>query len=116
MLAKLPNNPTLRSNITSAMRELFGQSATSMLPLLQIYPESKCVCELFGVDIMIREDKSIVVLEVNSRPGIDGGEKHMCELRDELYLTVMKTAGVDVFGEGAFSAKFNATPNQHVLL
>jgi Tubulin-tyrosine ligase family len=116
MLAKLPNSPTLRSNIAGAMRELFGQSATSMLPLLQIYPESKCVCELFGVDIMIREDQSIVVLEVNSRPGIDGDASHMLELRDELYFTFMKTAGVDVFGKGAFSAEFNAAPDQHVLL
>ena len=115
-LEELPGAKTLRENTVAAMRELFGGTPDNLLRHFRLYPESPAACELFGADVMYREDQSVVVLEVNARPGLDDQQPYEIDLRDELFSALMRTAGVDVFGRGPFSPALFKYPQKYILL
>ncbi len=69
-----------------------------LLPLLKQYPEAENSYDVFGVDIMFRDDKTPVIIEINSTPGLNGADDPRRYINDEIADGIFATAFADVFG------------------
>jgi hypothetical protein len=78
---------------------LFKEAIPPLLPLLKLYPESENAYDIFGVDVMYREDLSPVILEINSTPGmIDDPTSPLLYINDEVTNAIFCTGFSDLFG------------------
>ncbi len=109
---------TIFNNTVAVLRDLFGKdnAQKNMLQYLHQYPETKATCEIFGADFMYRSDLSAIIMEVNTKQGVDDVYDYIFDVRDDLLTTVIQTAGVDTFGRAPFSQQILNAPEPFVRL
>lgn len=105
---------TIFNNTVAVLRDLFGKdnAQKNMLQYLRQYPETKATCEIFGADFMYRSDLSAIIMEVNTKQGVDDVYDYIFDVRDDLLTTVIQTAGVDTFGRAPFLNKSSTLLNR----
>jgi len=94
-LAEMDPSGELDLNLVIAMKELM----TAVRPLIKKYDEvEELGYGLLGVDVMFREDKSAVVLEINEEPAIGGDDDAHVGIRKEVTRAIYIVAVAPVFG------------------
>jgi hypothetical protein len=92
-LHELEDGPRLTQNIVDILRK----AVVPMLSLVKTYPEARYSYDIFGADIMFRQDGTPVILEVNFRPGMNEDAPRMF-INNEVVDAVFAVAFGPVFG------------------